>query len=473
MADLTQQDRIEISGKLAGIDDEVARSDAILEEVGNQKKDLENKDAPNKKFLDNKTVLINPYQNELSYLDGIVRTELTEQIIDDSARKLLNNSFFPNDPQTPLPSIADGVWKNFPPFSGTHAIGKTEFEVYPSTGNRTESDIIADINSKIAQIEAVIVPTRATGKVCAGGFGSCSDPLYSDQSTCEANGGTWTESTGDEYSSDPIVQGLLTELKTLIQEWEDILNSEKNAIPSSTLDSNATRTIQNNAAIADIDNTISIIDVWQAVQDFDITTSLPVGDEGTGCSLFSGLTEGDFEQAKLQPTTLQIIKDETVARQAFVTTRISQLTGDDYLGSIDQDLSAGTINGTTGLYGSRFLYIDMRINLIEGTLSKVVGAEAAETAQGQSKDAKGVAKQALQDVMYVSKFAAPALGTKFLNLQDASGFSAGDRVYVYADEQNELSGSIVSVNRNRVELTFNVPAKYTTNNNSRIYKILN
>lgn len=469
MADLTQQDRIEISGKLAGIDDEVAQSDAILEEVGNQKTDLENKDSPNKKFLDDKTVLINPYQNELEYLDGIERTELTEQIIDDSARKLLNNSFFPNDPQTPLPSIADGVWKNFPPFSGTHAIGKTEFEVYPSTGNRTESDIISDIDAKIVQIEAVIIPTRATGKICAGGFGSCSDPTYTDQSTCESNGGTWTASTGDEYSNDPVTQGYLVDLKNLIQEWEDILNNEKNAIPT---DSNSTRTTQNNAAIADIDNAISIIDTWQAVQDFDTTTTLPTGDEGTGCTLFGALTEGDFEQAKLQPTTLQPIKDETVARQAFVTTRISQLIGDDYLGSIDQDLSSGTINGTTGLYGSRFLYTDMRINLIEGTLSKVIGLETAETAQEQSKDAKGVAKQALQDVMYVSKLAAPALGTKFLNLEDASGFSDGDRIYVYAEEQQELSGSIVSVTNNRVELTINIPAKYTTNNNSRIYKLL-
>lgn len=469
MAVLTKQDRIEVSAKLAGIDSEIAQSNSVIEQVLIQKTSFQNKDSPNKKFLDSNTELINPYQNELFYLDGIERTELTEQIIEDSVRRVLNNSFFPNDPNTPLPSIADGVWKNYPPFSGTHAIGKNQFEAYPSTGNRTELNIISDIENKIAQIEAVIIATRATGKECNGSAGSCSDPQYTDQATCELNGETWTPPGSDSYANDPVTQGYLVDLKNLIQEWESFLDNQKNAIPT---DSNSTRSSQNTAAIADIDNAISIIDVWQTVQDFDTTTVLPTGSEGSGCSLFGALTEGDFEQAKLQPTTLQPIKDELVARASFISTRLSQLTGSNYLGSITQDLSSGTINSVTGLYGNRFLYIDMRINLVEGTLAKVIGLETAETAQEQSKQAKEIARQGLSGVMYVSKLSAPALGTKFVNVEDASGFSTGDRVYFYADQQQELSGSIVSITNNRIELTFNVPAKYTTDNNSRIYKIL-
>ena len=90
---------------------------------------------------------------------------------------------------------------------------------------------------------------------------------------------------------------------------------------------------------------------------------------------------------------------------------------------------------------------------------------------GQKANAEN-ARAALSLVMAATLAIAPGIDTKYLNVKDASQFSAGDRVYVVANDQEELSGSIVSVNNNRIELTFNVPKKYTTVNQTRLYKIL-
>lgn len=107
---LNKQDRIELSSKLAGVADEKSAVDKTIEIVDQAKLKAEAKDSPNKKLVDEKTALINPYQNELKLLDGTARTELIESILLDSAKRVLGNSFFPNKPDVPLPSIPGGVW---------------------------------------------------------------------------------------------------------------------------------------------------------------------------------------------------------------------------------------------------------------------------------------------------------------------------------------------------------------------------
>lgn len=471
MAGLSKEDRIQTSTKLVGIEDEIKNAQTGIKSSQNQKEEEESKDSPNRKFLDARTQLINPYQNELKLLDGTTRTELTEAILLDSAKKVLNNSFFPNDPQTPLPSLASGVWINPIPYSKTHAIGKDNFEVYTATGGRTESNIISDINAKIALIEAESIPNRATGQECIPG-GSCvgETPPGSgvDETTCLANGGTWTPGP-DTYAPYATIQTLLTDLTTLVQEWENRLNDEKAEIPT---DSNSTRKTGNDNAISDIDNAVSVIDTWQGVQDFDTTTILPTGTDGSGCALFDALLEGDFEQAKLQPTTLQTLKDELTARSSYISTRISELSGNNYLGSINQDLSSGSIIDTQGLYGERFRLIDLRINSFSGSLTKVVSFDTIQNVQGQIKEGAENAGAALDLVMAATKATAPGIDTKYLNFKDLSKFSVGDRVYLVADKQEELSGSIEEIDGNRAKLTFNIPKKYTTSNNTRLYKLL-
>jgi len=376
---LNKQDRIELSAKMAGAAEEKSAVDKTIEIVDQAKLKAEAKDSPNKKLVDEKTALINPYQNELKLLDGTVRTELTESVLLDSAKRVLGNSFFPNKPNAPLPSIPGGVWLNFSPFSRTHAIGKTSLEVYESTGNRGEQIILTDITSKILSIEAKIIATRATGKK-GQTTGSCT-PAGSGttQSVCIANGGTWTPGP-DVFVSDTDTQGFLSDLKALVQEWENTLNNQKSII-NSISDSNSVRKTQNLAALTDINNSLTIINNWQAVQDYDTTTPLP-----STIASFNALTESYFQQTKMQPTTLQILKNELTARSAYVVTRKDQLSGGNYLGSITQDMSTGSITAIQGLYGERMLFIDMRINAVGGTLSEVVAFSMSKTSQNEIKN---------------------------------------------------------------------------------------
>jgi len=462
---LNKQDRMELSAKLANAAEEKSAVDKNIEVVEQAKLKAEAKDSPNKKLVDEKTVLINSYQNELKLLDGVVRTELTESILLDSAKRVLGNSFFPNKTSVALPSISGGVWLNFSPFSRTHAIGKTELEVDVSSGNRSEPSILIDINSKILLIENKIIATRATGKK-GQTTGSCNPPASgTTQSVCVANGGTWTPGP-DVFVTDTDVQGFLSDLKTLVQEWENMLNNEKSIITSIS-DSNSTRKTQNTAAVSDIDNSITVINNWQAVQDYDTTTSLP-----STIAAFNALTESYFQQTKMQPTTLQNLKNEITARSAYISTRMGQLSGSNYLGSVTQDMSTGSITAVQGLYGERMLFIDMRINAVGGTLSEVVGFSMSKTSQNEIKKSVEIAAQGIGLIMKATKAMAPGIDTKYMNFENLSGFSAGDRIYLVADDQEELSGSIEEINGNRARLTFSIPKKYTTSNNTRLYKLL-
>lgn len=469
MAILSKQDRIDISSALISTEDDIATADKGIAEAAALKVLAEEKDATNKQFVDERTVLIDPYQTEAQYLDGITRTQLTETIIDNSARRLPGNTFYPADPTTPLPSLADGVWKQFTPFARTSAVGKTLLEVYTATGGRTEQNIIDDINAKIVSIEGGVIANNATGQecvqnTCIGGVGG-----ETDAGVCATNGGTWTPPQADTYQADSTVTTWLSDLKTLVTEWETRVNNEQGVIPA---DTNSTRDTKNNIASADITAAIVVIDAWQAVQDFDTVTTLPTGNDGAACTVFTALTEGGLQQTKLQPTTLSPLKAELSARSTYIGTRLSELTSSDYLGTIVQDISNGKLTTLTGLYGERMLFINMRIGIISGTLSTVIGLESSGVIQEQSKDDAVNTDTALQLVMTATKLAAPGLNTFYLNLKDATGFSAGDVVYVVADEQEELSGSIESVLGNRVKITFKVPSKYSTDNNSRIYKLL-
>ena len=469
MADLTKEDRINISLKLLGIDAEIEAAEKSLAETIVNLAIAQSKDDTNKKLSDERTVLINAYQSEAEYLDGITRTVLTESDFNDAARRKPGNGMYPADPNVPLPSIPDGIWKNFVPFSYTQIIGKNSLEVYPATGGRTEFDIITDLNAKIAQINSEAAPNRATGKLCTPGGFCTGGTGGANEIDCDAGGGVWTGGV-DVYSADGTVTGLLDDLKTLVQEWEDMLNNEQPLIP--TDDKNTTRNAGNQSSIADITAAIVVIDTWQTIQDFDTATPLPGGTDGSGCAIYDAMVEGQFQQAKIQPITLLPLQQELTARENFINVRAAELVGTNFLGSITQNLTDGLMSARSGLYGERALFVNMRLALMGGTLIAIAGLEVAEDIQEVTKENSENTEEALELAMNISTLTAPALNTYYLNLTDASGFSSGDRVYLVADEQEELSGSIEEVLGKRVKLTFKVPQKYTLDNNTRIYKVL-
>jgi len=471
---LSQADRIALSKKITGIPRQDATADEIKEILEGGKQKAIDEDNANKNLMEGKTALVNPYQKELSSYDANERTELVEQDVVEGAEKKFQNFFFANDPQTALPSTPDGVWKNFPPSSFSKAIGKNYLEVFPSVVTK-EQDKIDTLNTAISAVEAISDPIRSSGQECGEDTsGTCLGdipPGATDEATCLLNGGAWTPNPSpgpDVYSPSTAAQDALTDLQTAIDDWKAFVNSTKILIQDeNTVDSDGGRQTQNNASISDIDNLISIIDTWDALQDFDTATSLPSGTAGSGCAAFNAMTFVDFDPSKLRSPELQLIKDEITARQAFIPTRISEIEAN--LGSVTQ-AADGKITAATGFYGDRFRIIDLRLNLMAGSLNKVKAADAGQKAQDELKASNANATLIYSSVIKVSLFRAPASGTKVIHLKDASDFNPGDNVFIIADSQEEISTSVVSKNGNAVTLADVIPKKYRENDAARMYK---
>jgi hypothetical protein len=114
----------------------------------------------------------------------------------------------------------------------------------------------------------------------------------------------------------------------------------------------------------------------------------------------------------------------------------------------------------------------LRLNTIGGSLANIEGLKKAIQAQDNIIQSGNLSSQAYDLALKASKFIAPANGTKSIHVENSGIFSVGDSVFVCADEQAELSGTIVQIAGTRIDLDFEVPQKYTALNNSRLYKVI-
>jgi len=458
---LTLEERLAISKKIVSIPLQNAAADGTSAQIDIAKQKAKKEDDANKTLMDNITVFINSYQSEFQRYDGNGRSVLLESDMTEAADRKLKNFFFPNDPQTPLPSVPDGVWKVFVAFSNSAAIGKTYTEGY--TVVTKEQDLINTVNAKISVVEALSNITRSTGQSC-NASGVCDLPAYTTQATCEAASpvpGVWTPGPDVIASDSPMVTAGV-DLKNAILAWESFINATFAIVVTTDVD--PTRSAQNVASKADITNTISIIDTWQARLDYDTAHGQ------TTCSGFNSYNVALLQPTKFRAVELGLIKTEIIARQAFITARMGQLNTN--FGSITQNMATGEITAATGFYGNRFRIIDMRLNAMGGSLSKLKGLERGQDAQEQSKKSNDNASAAYASVMLATGFRAPAIGTTTIHVLNGAGFAASDAVYIAAENQQEIATTIVSVSVNTIVLSTVIPQKYRQNEFARIYKLL-
>ena len=266
----------------------------------------------------------------------------------------------------------------------------------------------------------------------------------------------------DTVAPDAAIQTLLTDLKDRVNELQAFLASEKLNIVSD--DPDAAKQSQNDAAVDDIDDNISpALLTWESYQDFD-----PQG--GSSCPIFNSIDVNTLADTKLKPAMLNALKAAVQARQIFITTRLSQLS--DNLGSVTQDYSSGEIIATAGLYGERFRLIELRLNLMNGSLNLVTGLTKAIAAQGQVKLSNINAGLAYAPVITVSSISSKTNGTVYVSVKDASVFSVKDVVYISAKNKPEVQTSIVDIVGNRLEFAKPIPQGYSLDNLGRVYKDL-
>lgn len=432
---LTSDERIEISKKVVSIPTENASALDSKAKLQDAKVKIQSQDNANKSFSDAKTVLINGYQNELERLDGNDRTEVTEQNFLDSATNVSGNFFFPNKQNTPTPSLADGVWKQFIPFANNIAVGKLYGEVFGTTPK--EGDIISLIQGYNTSMDAFTGIQRTTGQSCTAGF-------------------------PDVIANNATIQTLSTNIITEVNNWKTFLTASIPFIV--TIDTNGTRQAQNNVAIADINNSISVINVWLAAPTFDTTHGQ------TTCAGFNSYNPFLLNATKFRTDVFNTLKAEITARLAFIVTRITELNTN--LGSITQSLTDGSITASTGLYGERFPFINLRLNLMSGTLKRLENFKLGQRSQDEAINFNTQALSAYSSVMFATTLVAPSTGSDKIHLKDASGISVSDSIYITANEQAEIALTVLAKTGNMIQVSQEVSQKYRTDNLSRVYKIL-
>lgn len=431
---LTQLERIALSKRIVKIPTDIATANIVKDQLQVEKSKAQNLDDAHSSLISDLNFYVHGYGDENSYIDGNERRHVLEQDQIDAVKKVFKNGFFPNDPLVAPPGVPDGVWKFFPPYSGAYAIGKKYNGVYNIIDG--EQPLYASITSTMTTIETHTDINRVTGQVCAL----------------------------DIISTDSVIHGLLTTLEDLVQRYEDTLNSEFAAIIT---DTDSGRNTQNLAAKNDITvNILPAINTWQAYVDFNTAHG------ETTCVGFNGHDPNSLGSTKLRVTELDALKAALLARQSFLSgTRIPQLTAN--LGTTGQNLTTGELDGSgSGFFDSRFKIFDLRLNVIGGSLAKVVGLQAGIDTQDQLIANSTSAQNTYSTIMLAVRFRSPSVGVNIVHILNSTGFSVSDSVYVVADDQSEILTTITGISGNTVTLANNIPQKYTKENFSRIYKVL-
>ena len=439
---LTQDQRISISRKFIEIPLVLEKSDETIALIESQKSEFQELDDTHKSLMNDVSSFINAYGGELSYLTGIFRSQLVESDLENAVARTQGNFFFPNQPDVSVPSITGNVWKFLNPFSGSIAIGKQYSETYSSVSG--EQNTYSSISSLISTIEG----------------------SYSNVERVTGNSCTYTPPSTYTIAPNATLHSQLSSLIGLVNTYKTALNTELGFLNTQlSIDTNVTNNTNTQANIDNINNVIMpALDAWLALVNFDPQTAVD-------CTAFNAINIALLQNTKLKPTQLDALKTALLTRSSFVSTRVGQLN--TLLGSVGQDLSTGELNNSgSGFYDKRFRLINLRINGVMGSLTKLRGIEKSVEIQEGMKANNEIALSTYGDILACSGFRAPSVGSNVIHVKDGSLFSNGDTVYVVTDEHPELTGTITNVSGNALTLSFTVPQKYTVVNFGRVYKVL-
>jgi len=459
---LSQTDRISLSKAFVAAPTEIAQIQQNKAQIDVAKVDYIAKDAVNKGLVDKVTAVIDPYQNEIALINGVVRTTLTEQVQLDAADRKIGNFLFPNEQAVPLPSVPDGIWKFFSPFFQSYGIGKQKLEDY-GAATPHELQLIADINAQIAILEAATLIQRTTGQEC-NASGTCDLPSYTTQGTCLANGGVWTPGP-DVITTFPEIHAALNELISLVGQWQTNLDTHLSALTAVlAADADAGRQAAATQEQTDINTFKAAATTWLALPDFNTAHGQ------TTCTAFNGYNALLLAPTKAYTDDLNTLKAAIATRTAQATARAAAAAG--YLGSVVQDLATGDITGGSGFYLDRAKAVNLRLHAMGGSLSQLKGAERGINALDQFKKNKEDALDVYSSVLRVSKLRAPGNGTNKIHVIDAAGFTVGSRIYLVTDTQPELELFVQAVSGTMLTVDKKVPQNYRENEAGRVYKVL-
>jgi len=434
--------------------------------------DAQAKDDANKNIIDNNN--LQGLLAEYGLLSGNLKVSLTPSELEDAIQASASlsqstgsntsgNLFYPNNPLVSPPS----VWTKLVPYaavlSGNQFSGSA---VTPVTGE------ISQLNTLISTITSLITDyfpvERGTGERASEG-GTCSlisnPPILGSgipvvgaitNATCTAGGGVWSAGSDSVFAApdivarETIITNAITALDTYLNNYAAL--DYTNAPEPPTAVSNA-------AAAASVTTLKNAIATWLAAP-------VPTPSLAVTAAAFYALNPNNRFTGDLFTGTLGTLLVALQTRLALISPRATQLL--NALGTLTQNLSTGAVSGS-GYLLSRYLYVNLRVGLMGGSVIALNGINRAIQGQNDLKAAIDSEKLVYQTLMDCSALVAPANGTQYLSVRDATGFTAGQTVTLIADQMPEALLTIDQIVGNRIRFTTETPKFYFTDQFARIF----
>jgi hypothetical protein len=473
---LSQAERIQLSSEALDLPLKAQAAQDTQVQIAQVKAGLQDEDNSLKIFFDKFNDIANAYQNEERWLNGTTYATVTNADVDAGARRAPGNKFFP-----------DG-WIQFPPVKDDSTVG-----LPTSTSAGHEAEATADLNAAIdllvnGQTSSVpdddtttpypggtVTLTMTTGGQTLGNYLILDDgsnsalvivtdnsaspsievseviaPLAPLSGTIDVieNFSGWTNSERNTLTSsnyENVLQNLAADVETEVANWKTPVENQRTELQANG-DTRSPQATEITDAIADADNAINIIEAWELLPD--------TGVSGT--------------DSKYTDNNISTLQTEVSDRLTFASTRDTQIT--TALGSFTQ-AGDGSVSGS-GVYYDRFIQIDSRINLAGGPLTEFYEKDTADQALTQIANNVTQRLATFDTELTVTALTADGTDTQDIEVDDVTGFAISDSVFVMADGQTELTGTITNISGTTVTLDFTVSADYTVAARARLYKQL-
>ena len=449
---LVKTARISFSKKMVTTPEELAGIDIAIAALQKSLAEYLSLDNDHKTLYDPINNAITSYHQEYQYYTGVRRQDIAESDLIDSANFTGGNVFYPQNPVNPPPSLAPMVWTKTKPYSRNYGGGKLFTESFPSaTYSPVISDRITTVRDNFNTFKGNYGNIqRATGMKC-----QVIPPVFPA-----------TVPTYGPPIVDPTLRSDASTVYSQIDPSSSDLFAQINAIKSivqSNPDKDVTRKSANTALVSAINSFESTISSWNSLPDYSTHIF-------SSCPDFTGYDPYLLPASKFRDDQITVVTNALVnLRDAVFSARQSYL--DTIFGSLSQDLNTGITTGS-GIYFNRWQYLELRMNMVGGSLINYYTTQRAIQIQEENKYNIAAAAKIYGQLLFTSKLAAPSNGTKYLQVKDASGFAVGNTVWVCSDTQDEFSCSIVAINGNTLQMGQPIAAKYRDFENGRVYKEL-
>lgn len=450
---LSKNERVILSKEILNSPKKIESFDQLKAQILQAKQELVAKDLTNKSLQDSKSVFIDAYQDELKFINGQNRVKINEQDINNSLKKINRNIFFFMDDNEvgTIPFMSDGVWKNLTPILITGAIGKNFDTTYPVIVD-SEQSLIPTIRNEIISFKSSYTEIqRTTGQKYVPLDPGPPPPAPPSP-------------IPEHLESYTALKDALDGIKNKISILQGLLQSELSVATSPTHpETDPTRVQEKLDNINSINSVLSAIGSWTGLGDYKTYSGSPGNFNGTDPATIAPV--GVF--TKGYNSVLDTLNNALGVRKTICDARTGQIIS--YLGDVDQDSDSGDMISGTGLYGDRARILNLRLNMLGGSAQSLSGTETAINAVDQQKNTENNAMAVYTGILKMSPLMAPTNGTGFIHVRDSSLFSVGQTLYVMANSQQELSGTIEQITGNMIKISIQIPPTYRTTDGARVY----